>query len=124
MSTHLATILKVLDPSTSYRRVLCFDKPSDFQKEVKQGLILLGGFVPIKMHLGLLQEKKLYLFHDLKTYSLFLEIRRVYEAWVGRIYMLHKILILALKSQMAANFLLPVLMNFALGLDKAFENGY
>ena len=80
------------------------------------------------MHLGLLwlnkYKKKLYVFHDLKTYPLFLEIRRVYEAWVGRIYMLHKILILALKSQMAANFLLPVLMNFALGLDKAFENGY
>ena len=38
--------------------------------------------------------------------------------------MLHKIVILALKSQMAANFLLLVLMNFALGLDKAFENVY
>ena len=41
------------------------------------------------MHLGLVRlnkyKKKLYVFHDLKTYPLFLEIIRVYEAWVGRI---------------------------------------
>ena len=40
------------------------------------------------MHLGLVwlnkYETNLYVFHDLKTYPLFLEIIRVYEAWVGR----------------------------------------